>query len=186
MNKLRDRLKQIWLLNINWMVSAQKIFPIKSDDLHWQECVSVLLEDASLIIVDVSNPREALQWEISQCVQTHLQGRLVFLCDREKAENGRAWIAKCAHDSPSIQSVPVFLYGARGLDDHVAFKAFVVETLSRSLVAEPAPSPRQLIFGLGVNVAASLLIAIGGTVAMAPYIFPEAAMQYSPSHWQII
>ncbi len=185
LKKLRNRLKQIWFLNINWMVSYQKIFPIKSDDGHWQDCVNLLLEEANLVVVDVSNPKETLHWEISQCVQAHLEEKLIFLLDNAKAESGRAWIAECARALPSIQSVPIFLYAVTGPQDPAALRSFVLETLSRSVVREPAASLRQVVFGLGLNVAASLLIATVGTVAMAPYQFPEGTILHSPSYWQI-
>jgi hypothetical protein len=35
-------------LNLNWLVSARKIFPIRSSDDYWQACVGTLLDQADL------------------------------------------------------------------------------------------------------------------------------------------
>jgi hypothetical protein len=54
-------------LNLNWLVSLRKIFPVRSSDEYWKVCMQTLLEHADLVVMEISEVSEAVSWELHEC-----------------------------------------------------------------------------------------------------------------------
>lgn len=179
---LRRLLNQRMWLNVNWFMSLHKMFPIRSSDDIWQECVHALLGQADLAVVDISIPRETLDWEITECITRGLGEQMLFLVSEATVEKSQRWLCEIADKIPEVRNVPVFTYSGSGLADENGLKTYAAAALARA----SAPRNDEKYAGLAVRVAGtqglSIAAAVGGFLLTAPFLFGPLTATYSP--WQ--
>lgn len=162
-------------LNVNWLLSIRKIFPVACSDELWQRCIARLLPTATLVLIDVSQPSESLAWELAECKRMGVTNRVVAIANRA---------------SPAVTeagAVPVYHYRAPGrLDDPAGFAAAVRSILAQNgPAAGEAASWRQLAPRLGLAVGVMVLFLSIALFAASPYLFPDAVARWSPFSWQV-
>lgn len=177
---LRRLLNQRLWLNVNWFMSFQKVFPIRSSDELWRDCVQALLDDADLAVVDISIPRDTLAWEITECASHDLGDQMLFLASTASVEESRQWIDAISKSAANARSVPIFTYDEGGLTDERALDAFVMNVLARAA----APSADEKSAGLMIRLAGllglSVGVAVAGFLVAAPFLFGTLTARYSP------
>ncbi len=89
-----DTMDVRWARNVNWVVSRWKTFPLRSVDEHWQTLVIALSEKVDAILVEISQPSENLAWEIRQCRDRQLLGKMIFLSTSDRAGESRAFLSE--------------------------------------------------------------------------------------------
>lgn len=81
--------------NLNWCVSFGKIFPISCLDVGWKGCVSGLLGDVDVILLELSELREGLIWELRACRRLGVANRMIAMVH---AESLTAFQERCRTD----------------------------------------------------------------------------------------
>lgn len=128
-------IKQESWLNINWLLSADKIFAVRSSDECWQQTAGILLASSDIILFDVSLESTYMAWEMEQSIKHKLGNKIIAVCSTKKKTAVEAWIAnfKDAFETP----VPLFFYNDKGeLTDKQAFDDAVVKRLALSYQQE--------------------------------------------------
>ena len=94
-------------LNGNWLVSYRKLFAIRSSDEYWRACVDSLLEPSDRVLVDISESSDALEWELSQCVE-RMADRIILLASENQREIVESWMGlggACACRAPNAAAI---------------------------------------------------------------------------------
>lgn len=82
-DELCERLEQRRRRILNWIVSWDKVFPIKCDNTQWQYCVGNLISYADVILVDLTGCKDNIVWEILACNGLGLMSNMILLAERE-------------------------------------------------------------------------------------------------------
>ena len=176
--------QRIWL-NINWFLSFRKIFPVRSSDETWQECVQALLGQADLVVVDISIPRDTLTWEITESMAHGLVEQMLFLVSEVNIKESQLWLDEISEKAPKVLNIPVFTYSGSGIDNQSALETYLSTVLDRA----SAPSNREKYAGLAFRVAGTLGLSVaaaaGGLMLTAPFLFGALTATYSPLEAQV-
>ncbi len=118
-------------LNINWLLSADKIFAVRSSDEFWQPTAGSLLSTSDLILFDVSIESMHMSWEMEQSIKHNLGHKIIAVCSATNKTAVEAWIERF---KDSFQTpLPLFLYNDKGnLLAQQAFDDAVVARLAQS------------------------------------------------------
>jgi hypothetical protein len=81
-------MRRTWLRNVNWCMSWNKLFAVASTDEHWQAVVDVFLARADAVVIDVSDLREHVVWEIERA---HTLGAATRVLYRADVVAARGW-----------------------------------------------------------------------------------------------
>ena len=185
LKQLAQLLDQRWRLNLNWLVSYRKIFPIATSDEYWQRAVGSLLEKAELVVMDISSFSVSMEWEIGECHRRNLLARTIFLVSREKAGQGEDAIARVAQVDSGGPNLTAFAYGPADVDQPDALGKRIGNIFNEA-GASNSPIPGwQVFLTMGATLALSLGLATAGVVVSSPYLFPELAGRYSPFRSQV-
>ena len=182
---LRRSLKRVWRLNLNWLVSARKIFPVRSSDSHWQACVALLLEQADVVVMDISSFSEAMSWELRECHRRGLLDRTILLSAAKRAEESRRAVARLA-GYVHVDTVTLFLYDTEGLYEPDGFIRRVGEICASGTIDRRPVSALDAGLTVATTLALGLMLAGAGVVATAPYVWPGLTAQYSPFRSQVM
>ncbi|MEO5681584.1 MAG: HEAT repeat domain-containing protein [Chitinophagaceae bacterium] len=127
----KHKIKQKTWLNINWLLSADKVFAVRSSDEFWQQTAGILLATSDLILFDVSVDSTHMTWEMEQSIQHNLGHKIVAICANKNKAAVVAWAEKFKN---SFQTpMPLFFYNDKGqLLDKKGFDNCVVDSLSQS------------------------------------------------------
>jgi hypothetical protein len=77
--RLERAIGRTWLRNINWCLSWRKVFAVATDDGHWQQVVEALARRASVILIDLTEARTNVLWEIGLIDRLGLGERVIWL-----------------------------------------------------------------------------------------------------------
>lgn len=171
-------------LNVNWLVSYRKLFAIRSSDEYWRACVELLLERADLALIDISEPSEALQWEVSQCLE-RMPGRTILLAAEDQREIGEQWIASAAAVQPALRNLPLFLHKKGKMFREKQFRSLIAQQLLTSRYPSPRVPFLHTCASFGGNLSISLAVAIATVVVAAPFYLPSFTARHSPFRWQL-
>lgn len=179
LDRLDALLRERRWLNVNWLLSIRKIFPIECSDEVWQACIARLLPTADLVLIDVSQPSVWIEWELSECARLGVMNRVLAIADRSSSSSA---------STEALGAVPLFRYLARGrFDDPVGFATTVRTILAQTVpvVGEPA-AWRQLAPRLG-RAAGLMVLSLSVALFLAsPYLFPQSVARWSPFSWQVV
>lgn len=171
-----------WLRNINWCMAFGKIFPVATSDAHWREVVDCLLERASIVIIDVSDLRDNVTWEIDRARRLGAEGRIFYLISSELADRSPDALAQAL--GPEDAANRLFRYGKDGNVERARFNTALVD----SIVAKTAHTDRSTD---GIAVAATLAFVVGllPVLALAFPVFgyhlglPRWSAWEDAAHW---
>jgi hypothetical protein len=183
----KKTLERTWRLNLNWLLSPRKIFPIQTSDEYWQTCVGLLLDKADIVVMDVSIFSTSMAWEIGQCERRNLMSKLVLVTRREKIEAGAAQLNELENEIGARTDAP-FAYGAKGLERPTELRERVAKILSaaESGFVPARNSGVQVLWTFVWNLALSFALAGGGFLATAPTLSPEWTAHHSPFKTQVM
>jgi len=179
LERLVSNLDAPWKQSVNWFVSISKVFPIRCSDALWQDCVLALLDRADLIVVDISSPRESLDWEIIQACKRGLSERLIFVADQKAVEASIA-LARLAESESLLRSVKLYVYAKQGLEDAESFRVSVAEALARPRASAKPVRPLNVAAAVLGTYAAAVFTVLSAIVLASPSYFPTLATKYSP------
>jgi hypothetical protein len=185
LERLRADLGKRAVLSMNWLMSWRKIFAIECEDRLWQSAVSVLLEDAHLVIIDVSRHTGALVWELQECARRELLDRVVLIA-RGGADNDAtlAWLEPAL--GAAYCPLPTFVYGdRRGLLEPDRFAQSVVRILASRWSPEADPAWPALGRGVARTFGGMAVVMLAALLVVLPYVSPRIAGADSPLTWQV-
>jgi hypothetical protein len=186
LTRLRSLLTQQWRLNLNWLVSFRKIFPVQSSDACWQSCVATLLDGADVVVMDITRFSESMSWELQECHRRGLFDRLVLVAEAGQADDSRAAVARLTGDAAAAAAVPLFTYGRKRLDDPDGFVERVATLCAREDTSFGGASTTDILVTVGTTLALSLALASAGVALTAPYVWPDQTARYSPFRAQVL
>ena len=145
---MRSRFKR----TINWFYARRKIFTITTTDRVWTSCLTALLEQTDVVVIDLTGFHDSVLWELDHVVETGQAHRTI--CIVEKPEIGRAgWLLNARHPRANLRLVAYTDGGTKG-----ALSRLVAEIVSAphgrdSWVSEAVPAEAS---GRTVREVASL------------------------------
>ena len=146
-----------WLRNINWCMAFGKVFPVASSDEAWRELVECLLQRCDAVIIDVSDLRQNVMWEIDRAKSLRLETRTLYLLPSDQADKSQSALIQALGVEASASRL--FLYTNKDLVDRNRFRAALVESAVGHATAERirqrAHTPEL------VDIAATGAFAIG-------------------------
>ncbi|MGH9203013.1 MAG: hypothetical protein ACRD2A_17445, partial [Vicinamibacterales bacterium] len=77
--RLERALRRTWLRNINWCLSWRKVFAVATDDMHWQRVVERLVREATVILIDLTEARPNVLWEVALIDRLGERSRVIWL-----------------------------------------------------------------------------------------------------------
>ena len=84
-----------WARNINWLLSSEKIFPVKSNKKYWKESVIRLTAKSDIILFDLSEEiSKYLTWELEHCRNNQYLNKTYFLSEEYNIESNKAQLHK--------------------------------------------------------------------------------------------
>jgi hypothetical protein len=149
--RLARATRRTWLRNINWCLSRNKVFPVATDDSHWQRVVQLLLQGATVILVDLTEARPHVRWEIALIDRLGLTARVLWLLREGDSVDtlGAAGI--------DATSGAVFRYGAQGRTDRAALRAAMAARVAGARESS-LPALRR---GRAMSISALAMFAAG-------------------------
>jgi len=176
--RLNRAVDRTWLRNINWCMSFGKVFPVASSDACWREVVNCLLKRCSAVIVDVSDLRENVTWEIDQAKVLGVESRILYLISSERADNSRAALAQTLGEAACASRL--FRYGRSGLADRAQFTAALAETVAAEAAGKNSQQPTRSPNRLAIATIAAFVVGMIPVLALA---FPGFADLLGLPRW---
>jgi hypothetical protein len=182
--ELGEALERRWRLNVNWILSPRKIFPIETSDEYWQQCVGLLLEKADLIVMEVSNFSDAMAWEIAELGRRDLLKKTILLMrsDGDINEDPRLNL----ESKMGVQKAAIFTYKKTKIDAPKELHTRISAVLATSVDAEPRVPLWQVFLTIAGNLSLSLILASAALLAVAPSLYPEWTARHSPFKSQVL
>jgi hypothetical protein len=171
-------------LNVNWLVSYRKLFAIRSSDEYWRACVDSLLERSDLVLVDISQPSDALEWELSQCVE-RLPDRTILLAAEDQLEIVENWMGSDGHVHAALRVLPLFAHRKGRVVGEDAFRSLIAERLVATRYPSQPSSFLRTCASFAGNLSTSLAVAIATVFVASPFYLPSLTVRYSPFRWQL-
>jgi hypothetical protein len=171
-------------LNVNWPVSYRKLFAVRSSDEYWRACVDSLLEHSDLVLVDISQPSDALEWELSQCVE-RLPDRTILLAAEDQREVVESWMGSGGHGHAALRMLPLFAHRNGRIVGEEAFRSLVAERLVATCYPSQPSSFLRTCASFAGNLSTSLAVAIATVIVVSPFYLPSLTVRYSPFRWQL-
>jgi hypothetical protein len=145
-------MRRTWLRNVNWCLSWNKLFAVASTDEHWQAVVDVLLARADVVVIDVSDLRDHVVWEIERAHTLGAAARVLYLVDADQKSRITSQLASLLPDS--FDAARVFAYDGHRLLEHDRFRSVAVDALP------PADERTRGRLASALSVAATVLFVI--------------------------
>jgi hypothetical protein len=186
LTRLERLLDQRWRLNINWLVSFRKIFPIATSDEYWQRSVGILLEKADMVVMDISSFTASMGWEIAECHHRELLSKTILLISREKADQSEAVLEQMAQAAGAGLERTAFAYGPKDVEQPDALRQRIADIVTHEGTSSWAIPRWQVFATMVTTLTVSLALAAVGVAVSAPYVFPELAGRYSPFRSQVL
>jgi hypothetical protein len=171
-------------LNVNWLVSYRKLFAIRSSDEYWRACVDLLLERSDLALIDISQPSDALEWELLQCVE-RMPGRTILLAAEDQREIVERWMGLGGNMQDSIRKLPLFLHRKGRIVEEEEFRSLIAQRLVTMRYPSQPVSFLRTCASFAGNLSTSLAVAIATVILVTPFYLPWLALRYSPFRWQL-
>ena len=165
---LRLRLRSRWRLGAfwqSWLGLGDRINKFRSRNELWQDCISMLLDECQVIVVDLSHAGAGTTWEVEQIFERGYQYKAVFVLhdghdEREVAvahELVSSIVAK--HGTPETQ-VPT-LYRYSSADGSALDAAAFERAYAAAVSSDRQPTPAALPTSVKAVLAAAPTAAIG-------------------------
>ena len=151
LKRLERATRRTWLRNINWCLSWRKVFAVATDDAHWQQVVELLLNRATVVLIDLTEARPNVRWEIALIERLGLGNRVLWLLRAGDPVDGLR--------QAGIQVDPdaIFRYDGKGSQDAAALRAAVAERVAGERQSQAAFLRR----GRTLSVVAFAMFVVG-------------------------
>lgn len=159
-SRLERALHRTWLRNLNWCLSFNKLFPVVSTDAAWKGCVGCLITAADAILIDVSELRQSVVWEIEECMTRGAAARILFLV-RSGSSLDKVRLEGIL--GTPVDPRRVFVFDDGGVLDRTAFRAAVGD------IVGPTRSPAQSALS-SVSRDLSFLGTLGFSLGFIPLL----------------
>lgn len=184
--KFKNSLNNHTWLNINWLFSGNKVFPVKTNDAFWKDTARVLLDKNCLIIFDVSYNSASLDWEITETQKLGYEPNIIAVSSILNKAESINW--KNRNDLPDDNEIPVFYYNDKGeIDEEEEFEKCIVNKLAGFYSDQDVLSfSRKYVIRRMVYTCGTVLFLFVGTLFfMSPYIIPDYVAMHSPFPKQV-
>ncbi len=162
--RLERSLHRTWLRNLNWCLSFNKLFPVISTDAAWKGCVGCLITTADAILIDVSELRQSVVWEIEECVTRGAAARILFLV-RSGTSLDKVRLEGIL--GTPVDPRRVFVFNDGGVLDRTAFRTAVAD------IVGPTRSPAQNTLSRGLSFIGTLGFSLGFIPLLPLMLYPD-------------
>jgi hypothetical protein len=177
--RLKNTLKNIGWLNVNWLLSISKIFAIKTIDEQWQKAAKVLLDGSKLVIIDISSLTTSLAWEVQVTKECGLEQNIILIASKDNAETALEW--KNRYDEPDKYDIPLFYYNDKGLiAKQNEFEEGIVSILAKDYLANHTSYTVSVIKRTLSTTGIILAVFFVVLFFISPYLFPNFVARNSP------
>ena len=151
LERLDRATRRSWLRNINWCLSWRKVFAVASDDEHWQQVVERLVRHANVILIDLTEARANVLWEIALIDRLGLRDRVLWLMRAgDPVEN-------LPLAAIGIRADDIYRYDEKGGGDGVKLRAAMAARIADDRFARQAHLRRGRLLSI-----LALVMFIGG------------------------
>jgi hypothetical protein len=165
--------ERTWLRNINWCMGLAKTFPVATSDEHWRAVVDCLLNRTDIVIIDVSDLRENVIWEIGRAKHLGAPERVFYLVGAQVADRSGDALAQAV--GPNAAATRLFRYGNDGSIERERLRTALVD-----VIAGATPRAQRKPDGLAVCATAAFVVGLLPVLALA---FPVFADQLGLPRW---
>lgn len=161
----RFRLTNFWS---NWLGLGDRINKFRSTDELWQQCISVLLDNCQVVIVDMSHARTGTLWEVQQIALRHFGYKTVFIVRDDEAEGTAARGAleyAEARDPTNPNQLPV-LHRYDSNTGRFTNPTLFEDAYSAAVSSQDQPTPAPL------PVSIKAIVAVAGFCVLGPFWIP--------------
>lgn len=176
---------KIWL-NVNWLLSSNKIFSIKTTDALWKETAVTLLRENRVIVFDISYETDSLEWEFMEIKNLGYAENIIAITNSEKLLAESKW--KNIFDSQKKLGIPVFYYDKKGkIPQQTEFDDAIVHILAGSFKEEDLSTSKTNFFKrTAATTGIVLLLFLVSLIFLSPYLLPDVVGKNSPFAKQVI
>lgn len=183
LKSFRRKLNDFTWLNINWLLSRSKVFPVKTSDAIWKKTAAALLDRNDLILFDISYDSDALDWEINEVRTQGYEKNIIAISSIHKKEEAMLW--KQRNDHPGDENeIQLFFYDKNGtINDPESFEHCVVDKLALTPFKSSRESPLTRSRGMKRAAGISGLVLLVFSVVMffmAPVLLPDFTGKHTP------
>ena len=132
--------------NINWALTLSKRFSVRCDDSLWQTLILKLLPGMDVILIDITDQKSNIVWEIEECIKLQKLKQIVFLVHESQQQAAAQWLTTQVFDHAPEQQLPIVVYNAAGPIKSDIFD----EILGDRLLSRVKPKQELLAARLGV------------------------------------
>ena len=140
-----------WLRNINWCMAFGKVFPVASTDDAWREVVDCLLRRCDAVIIDVSDLRQNVMWEIDRAKSLGLETRTLYLAPSDPAGRAQAEITQALGAEAAARRF--FVYTKQGVVNGERFRSALIDSAVRHTTAERSTGRKPRLLDMAATGA---------------------------------
>ncbi len=162
---------------INWCVMKNKIFPVLCNENSWKLCVELMMKQADLILIDLTELRDAVLWEVDMCIKLGLMDRVILLSHQDVESVSQNWINK-NYALKEYNRQMLFIYNQDGiLTENIEDVLFPLFANKKNIKEK-----YFIKYFKPILVCLSMLaISLYFFWLSLPKIFPTSIAKYSPS-----
>jgi len=176
---LKNTLANKGWLNVNWLLSTNKIFAVKTTDALWQETAMVLLEECNLLIIDISELTDSINWESKVAFDLNFEQKIIVIANELKESVVLEW--KNRFNKPSDYEIPVYYYDDKGVFYKSSFLEDTVCKILSNTNNSQYPKYRGSIVKKSLaSISAVVVIFVTIFFFLSPYLIPNITSKYSP------
>jgi hypothetical protein len=174
--------ERTWLRNINWCMGPAKTFPVATSDEHWRAVVDCLLKRADIVIIDVSDLRENVIWEIDRAKHLGAPERVFYLVAAQIADRSGDVLAQAI--GLDAAAARLFRYDNDGRIERERFRTGLIDVTNST-----ARRVERTLDSLAIGATIAFLIGLLPVLALAFPVFgdqlglPRWSPLRDPSHW---
>jgi len=113
--------------NLNWCFSKTKLFPITCCDPGWQACVTRLVQEVDIVVVDLSSITTNIAWELGLLRDSGALSKAVFLSQEGQSIQVKEHVSRILGES---NTSPLLLYGPENPSNSNVVAGSIIDILS--------------------------------------------------------
>jgi hypothetical protein len=173
------QMDNLWLRNLNWCLSLSRIFVLTSAAECWRSTVTALVKKADVIMIDATELRPNVLWEIEQCRCQGIQDRVLLFVIAERRETVLLELSNAWGDTPC--PAQVFSYDRTGVSDPLRLHT----TLLRLTAAKSQAGNGRIerLPGHRLSLAAATAFSLGFYPLLPLAFYPDTVGSVSKLAW---
>ena len=174
-NRLRATLTKRVSRNINWLVAANHVFPVRSSDELWRSTVGALVASSELVVVDVTAFADGVTDELEFCRAQGRLGDVVLVVDPADADAARSRLT----GDPDLRDIPLFVWPEQAAE-RGGLSRFLEGRLGSRGPAHPITRPAVAALGLAAAATVLLLTYKRMAESFLPTHLPALTVAFAP------